>query len=255
MIVSDSLALAGLSHGFFTREGGHSRGIFSSLNCGMGSGDDRDTVRRNRAIVAAELGVAEPQLLTAYQIHSPDAVAVAESWDADDRPRADAMVTRRPGLALGVLTADCGPILFADGRARVIGAAHAGWKGALTGVTGRTLDLMEEQGAKRCDIVAVIGPTISQAAYEVGPEFPDRFIEADPANARYFRPSQRSGHFMFDLPGYLEDRLRREGAGHVVNLAVCTFSDESRFFSYRRTTHRNEKDYGRQISAIALNQD
>ena len=252
MIVSDALDLPGLAHGFFTREGGHSQGIFASLNCGMGSGDDRETVRRNRGIVATRLGVSEPELLTAYQIHSPDAVLVAGPWTSDDRPRADAMVTRAKNLAIGVLTADCGPLLFADPRARVIAAAHAGWKGALTGVTARTLDLMEAEGARRSDIVAVIGPTISQSAYEVGPEFPDRFVEADAGNARYFTPSRRPGHAMFDLPGYLADRLTREGAGHVVNLATCTFGDESRFFSYRRTTHRNEKDYGRQISAIAL---
>jgi YfiH family protein len=255
MIRSDALTLPGLTHGFFTRQGGYSSGIFSSLNCGMGSGDDRDTVRRNRAVVAAELGVAEPDLLTAFQVHSPDAVLVTGPWDAATRPHADAMVTRSPGLAIGILTADCGPILFADPKARVVGAAHAGWKGALTGVTGRTLDLMEEQGARRGDIVAVIGPAISRDAYEVGPEFPDRFIDADSANTRYFSPSARAGHSMFDLSAYLADRLRREGAGQVVNLAVCTFGDEERFFSYRRTTHRKEKDYGRQISAIALSKD
>lgn len=252
MITSDALRLAGLSHGFFTRQGGHSSGIFSSLNCGMGSGDDKDTVRRNRRVVADALQVEEPRLLTAFQVHSPDAALVFAPWAMADRPKVDGLVTTTPGLALGILTADCGPILFADPKARVIGAAHAGWKGALTGITGRTLDLMEAQGAKRADVIAVIGPTISPAAYEVGPEFPSRFTEADPRNARYFRPSLRDGHAMFDLPGYLEDRLRREGAGQVINLRICTFGDEARFFSYRRTTHRNEKDYGRQISAIAL---
>lgn len=252
MITSDALRLAGLSHGFFTREGGHSAGIFASLNCGLGSGDDKDTVRRNRRVVADALRVEEPWLLTAYQVHSPEAALVSAPWTSEDRPKVDALVTAAPGLALGILTADCGPILFADREARVIGAAHAGWKGALTGVTGRTLDLMEEQGARRENIVAVIGPMISQAAYEVGPEFPSRFTDADPRNGRYFKPSARSDHAMFDLAGYLADRLRGEGAGQVINLGLCTFSDESRFFSYRRTTHRNEKDYGRQISAIAL---
>lgn len=255
MITCDALAVPGLSHGFFTREGGQSTGIFASLNCGLGSGDDKEIVRRNREVVAAALGVAEPQLLTAHQVHSPDAIVVSGPWNSPDRPKADALVSTTPGLGIGVLTADCGPVLFADPQARVIGAAHAGWKGALTGVTGRTLELMEAQGAKRHNIIAVIGPLISRAAYEVGPEFPARFTDVDPANARYFTPSVRAGHAMFDLPAYLEDRLKREGAGQVVNLSLCTFGDEARFFSYRRSTHRKETDYGRQISAIALNED
>lgn len=252
MIASDALTLDGISHGFFTRRGGHSTGLFDSLNCGMGSGDDKETVLRNRAVVAGELGVAPNCLLSAWQVHSPDAVVVSAPWEGDERPRVDALVTRTPGIGLGVLTADCGPVLFADPKARVIGAAHAGWKGALTGVTTRTLAVMEEQGANRADVTAVIGPMISQAAYEVGPEFPGRFIEADPANARFFTASPRAGHYMFDLPGYIAARLAAEGVGQVVNLGLCTCSDEQRFFSYRRATHRNEKDYGRLISAIAL---
>lgn len=252
MIASDALAFDGISHGFFTREGGHSTGLFSSLNCGMGSGDDKASVMRNRAVVAGRLGVAPECLLSAWQVHSPDVAVVSGPWQGEERPRVDALVTRTPGLGLGVLTADCGPVLFADPAAKVIGAAHAGWKGALTGVTARTLDVMEEQGADRRNITAVIGPMISKAAYEVGPEFPGRFIETDAANARWFTPSSRAGHYMFDLPGYLEDRLRREGVGIVVNLSLCTFGDERRFFSYRRATHRNENDYGRLISAIAL---
>jgi YfiH family protein len=251
MIAADALRLDGLTHGFFTREGGHSTGLFASLNCGMGSGDDRDTVTRNRTIVAERLGVAPDHLLSAYQVHSAEAAVVTGPWHGE-RPKVDGLVTRTPGVALGVLTADCGPVLFADPQARVIGAAHAGWKGALTGVTTATLQAMEGQGAKRSRIIAVIGPMISQAAYEVGPEFPARFTEADPANARYFSPSSRPGHSMFDLPLYLADRLTAEGVGRVVNLSLCTFSDEWRFFSYRRATHRNEKDYGRLISAIAL---
>jgi hypothetical protein len=253
MIEADVLRLGGLSHGFFTREGGHSSGRFSSLNCGMGSGDDRAVVQKNRALVAGRLGVRPEALLSAYQVHSPDAALVQGPWPEDgERPRVDGLVTATPGVALGVLTADCGPVLFADPEARVIGAAHAGWKGALAGVTSRTLALMESVGAARGRIIAVVGPTISQAAYEVGPEFPVRFTEADPANARYFVPSERPGHARFDLPRYLADRLRAEGVGTVVNLSLCTFSDEDRFFSYRRATHRNEKDYGRLISAIAL---
>jgi YfiH family protein len=252
MIEAPQLGAKHVKHGFFTREGGHSTGLFASLNCGMGSGDDRVTVRRNRAIVAAALGVAEPRLLTAHQHHSADAIAVTEPWPVEARPMADAMVSNEPGLALGVLTADCAPILFADHQARVIGVAHAGWKGALAGVTGRTLAAMEALGARRARIVAAIGPAISQAAYEVGPEFPERYLEDDAGNARFFKPSQRPHHSKFDLPAYLAARLQAEGTGEVVNLAICTFSDEQRFFSYRRTTHRREGDYGRQISAIAL---
>lgn len=252
MIETDALRLDGLTHGFFTREGGHSSGMFSSLNCGMGSGDDREAVLKNRATAAARLGVAPDCLLSAWQVHSAEAAVVTGPWEGEARPRVDGLATRTPGVALGVLTADCGPVLFADSRARVIGAAHAGWKGAITGVTNSTLEAMESLGAERGRITAVIGPMISQAAYEVGPEFPARFIDADPANARYFTPSSRPGHALFDLPLYLEDRLRAEGVGLVVNLSLCTFSDEQRFFSYRRATHRHQKDYGRLISAIAL---
>lgn len=252
MIAADALALDGITHGFFTREGGHSTGLFDSLNCGMGSGDDKETVARNRAVVAEKLGVAPDCLLSAWQIHSPDVAVVSGPWEGEERPRVDALVTKTPGVALGVLTADCGPVLFADPVAKVVGAAHAGWKGALTGVTTRTLEVMEEQGADKSRVTAVIGPMISRAAYEVGPEFPGRFTEHDPANARHFTASTRPGHYMFDLPGYLADRLRAEGVGTVVNLSLCTFSDARRFFSYRRATHRNEMDYGRLISAIAL---
>ncbi len=255
MIQSDALALEGISHGFFTRQGGFSSGVFSSLNCGLGSGDDRNTVLQNRAIVAQALNVSPSHLLSAYQVHSAEALTVSGPWESETRPRVDALVTKTPGVALGVLTADCGPVLFADMQARVVGAAHAGWKGALTGVTTRTLEVMEEQGADRSRIVAVIGPMISKDAYEVGPEFPQRFIEADEDNARFFSPSHRAGHAMFDLPGYLAHRLAGEGVATVVNLSLCTFSDADRFFSYRRTTHRNERDYGRLISAIALTED
>lgn len=255
MIAAPLLDARHIRHGFFSREGGYSTGLFASLNCGMGSGDDRVTVRRNRAIVAAALGVAEPRLLTAHQHHSADAIAVTEPWPAEARPMADAMVTNVAGVALGVLTADCAPILFADVEARVIGAAHAGWKGALAGVTGRTLAAMEALGAKRARIAAAIGPTISQAAYEVGPEFPERYLEEDADNARFFKPSRRPHHWMFDLPGYMAARLAAEGVGAVADLSICTFGDEARFFSYRRATHRRERQYGRQMSAIALSRD
>lgn len=252
MIQSDALNSTGLSHGFFTRRGGFSSGIFSSLNCGLGSGDDRHAVLKNRGLVAQSLNVRPNQLLSAWQVHSSDAIVVSGPWTSEERPRADALVTRTPGLALGILTADCGPVLFADPKARVIGAAHAGWKGALTGVTGSTIAAMESQGARRAQVIAVIGPMISQKAYEVGPEFPTRFIDVNQGNRRYFKASTRAGHFMFDLPGYLEDRIKSEGVGEVVNLGLCTCADEERFFSYRRTTQRNQKDYGRLISAIAL---
>ena len=252
MIQSDALTARHVRHGFFTREGGHSTGIYASLNCGMGSGDDKTMVRRNRAAVADALGVSEPHLLTAYQVHSADVLTVSQPWPSEHRPKADAMVTAEPGLALGVLTADCGPVLFSDPEARVIGAAHAGWKGALAGVTGRTLDAMEALGAKRQRVVAVVGPVIGPTAYEVGPEFSARYLDDDPANGRFFRPSATEHHALFDLGGYLAARLAREGAGTVINLGLCTFSDERRFFSYRRATHRQDSSYGRQISAIAL---
>lgn len=252
MIVAEHLRLPGIAHGFFTRQGGHSDGIFASLNCGLGSGDDRDCVLRNRAAVASSLGVAAEGLITAHQVHSAEAVTVEEPWPHEGRPRADAMATRKPGIALAVLTADCGPVLFADGEAGVIGAAHAGWKGALAGVTESTLLAMERLGARRQRITAVIGPSISRLAYEVGPEFPAPFLEEDKSNRDFFRPSGRAGHTLFDLPGYLARRLAREGVGQIADLGLCTFGDEDRFYSYRRATHRSEKDYGRQISAIAL---
>jgi hypothetical protein len=254
-ITSETLGHSSLSHGFFTRQGGFSSGVFSSLNCGLGSGDDRDTVLRNRVLVAGTLDVPPDHLLSAYQVHSADALVVSGPWEGAERPRADALVSASRGLALGILSADCGPVLFADTRAGVIGAAHAGWKGALTGITTRTLEAMESLGARKRHVTAVIGPMISQEAYEVGPEFPARFADADSFNHKFFGPSNRAGHCMFDLPRYIEHRLRSEGVGEVVNLGLCTFTDESRFFSYRRTTHRKEKDYGRLISAIALNQE
>lgn len=252
MIQSDALKLEGLAHGFFTRQGGHSTGVFSSLNCGMGSGDDRETVLKNRALVAGRLGIAPDCLLSAWQVHSAEASVVTGPWGQDDRPRVDALVTRTPGIGLGVLTADCGPILFADPQARVIGAAHAGWKGAFGGVVGATVAAMERLGAKRNDIIAVLGPTIGPNAYEVGPEFIATVTGEDEDHARFFRPSGREGHAFFDLPGFIALRAEQAGVGRFVDMGLCTYSDETRFFSYRRTTHRAEPDYGRLISAIAL---
>jgi len=245
-------ALPGIAHGFFTREGGVSAGPYATLNVGLGSADARDAVIENRARVARALGVDDHALAMPYQIHSPDVVVVEEPWAHGEGPRADAVVTARPGLAVGVATADCGPILFADARGHAVGAAHAGWKGAIGGVIEATVAAMERLGAARADIVAVLGPTISADAYEVGPEFVERFVGEDPEHARFFRPSTRPGHAMFDLPAFIGMRLAAAGVGKAENLALCTYSDEDRFFSYRRTTHRREPDYGRLVSAIAL---
>jgi YfiH family protein len=244
-------ALPGLRHAFFTREGGVSGGIYASLNGGLGSDDDKAHVAENRRRMAAHLGVAATHLLSVHQVHSADAVIADGPWSGD-KPRADALVTRTPGVALGVSSADCGPLLFADAEARVVGAAHSGWKGAFTGIGEATLAAMETLGARRGRIVAVLGPTIGREAYEVGPEFVARFAEATPDTARFFRPSPREGHALFDLPAYIRARLEAAGVGAFVDLALCTYSDPTRFFSYRRTTHRGEPDYGRLISAIAL---
>jgi polyphenol oxidase len=252
MIESEHLKVKGLAHGFFTRGGGHSTGIFASLNCGLGSGDDPDIVMMNRNVVARALGVAEGHVVTAHQVHSADVVEVNEAWPLENRPKVDGLVTKAKGLALGVLTADCGPVLFADASAGVIGCCHAGWKGALTGVTDSTVTAMEKLGAKRANIIAVLGPTISRANYEVGPEFPKPFLAQSAEHHTFFTPSTKEGHFMFDLPAYLTQRLRGLVLGGVHDLALCTYADEARFYSYRRATHRGEKDYGRLISAIAL---
>jgi polyphenol oxidase len=250
MITAAPLQLSGISHGFFTREGGYSTGIFSSLNCGLGSGDDIETVGRNRAKVSAMLHVPPSHLVSAFQIHGAD-VAVVEA-PFSERPQVDGLVSRTRGIALGILTADCGPVLFADEKAGVIGACHAGWKGAVAGVTDSTVIAMEKLGATRENIIAVLGPTISQGAYEVGPEFPKPFLQQNSSHQKYFIPSLRNDHYMFDLPAYLVDRMKAFGISRVHDLALCTYADESRFFSYRRATHRAEKDYGRLISAVAL---
>lgn len=241
-----------IRHGFFTREGGVSDGLYKGRNCGYGSGDDRDAVRENRARVAADLGAEPDALLTVHQIHSASAVTVEEKWAPADAPEADAMVTGRSGIALGVLAADCAPVLFADPERNIVGAAHAGWKGALAGVLDATLDAMERLGADRRRVTAAIGPCISQPAYEVGSEFRDRFLAATSANAQWFAAGARADHFLFDLAGYVEARLQTAGVGTAVRAAPCTYADENRFFSFRRTTHRGEPDYGRQVSAIML---
>jgi hypothetical protein len=244
-------ALPGVRHGFFTRAGGVSAGVYRSLNGGVGSSDAPTCVAENRARMAAAIGVAPERLLTAYQIHSPNVVVADRPWPANERPRADAIVTATPGLALGISTADCGPVLFADAQARVIGAAHAGWRGALGGVLEATLAAMERLGAARSRIVAAAGPMIRQASYEVGPDLVEQFLAADAGHARHFVPG-RPGRSMFDLAGFVAERLRHAGVGAVEDLGLCTYADPERFFSYRRTTHRGEPDYGRHVNAIAL---
>ena len=239
-----------IRHGFFTRDGGVSQGVYATLNGGTGSNDVPEKIAENRTRMAAALGVTPERLLTAYQIHSPDVVATDEPWR--ERPRADAIVTRTPGLAIGVSTADCGPLLFADAEAGVVGAAHAGWRGALTGVVEATVAAMQELGAKRARIAAALGPTIRQPNYEVGPEFVERFLAADPTNARFFAPSEREGHAMFDLPAYIAERVQRAGIDNFEDLGLCTYADPERVYSYRRMTRLGEADYGRHINAIAL---
>jgi YfiH family protein len=253
MIQAASLSsLQNIRHAFFTREGGVSQGIYASLNGGIGSRDEPDKVRENRARMASALGVAPMHFVTCYQIHSPDVIVATEPWTRENAPRADAIVTRTPQLAVGVSTADCGPILFADAEASVIGATHAGWKGALTGVLEATIAAMETLGAKRSRIKAALGPMIRQPNYEVGAEFLQRFKAADDANDRFFAPASRPNHLMFDLPGYIRSRLERAEIERIEDLGHCTYADPARFFSYRRTTHRAEPDYGRHVNAIAL---
>ena len=251
-IEADVLKLDGIRHGFFTRQGGVSGGIYTSLNIGLGSDDERSSVLENRGRVAGQLGIGADRLVSPYQIHSADVITVSAPFAQDADRKADALVTATPGLAIGIATADCGPLLFADTKAGVIGAAHSGWKGAVTGILQNTVAAMEALGATRNNITAVLGPTISQGAYEVGPEFKERFLQEHPDNTRYFKPSERAEHFMFDLPAFITDKLQALGLEAVADLALCTYADEDRFFSYRRTTHRKEPDYGRQISAIAL---
>jgi polyphenol oxidase len=244
--------LAGIQHAFFTRAGGVSGGVYTSLNAGVGSDDAPGNVAENRARMAAAMGVPPQRFLTCYQIHSPAAVVAIEPWAADARPHADAIVTAVAGLAVGVSTADCGPVLFADDKARVVGAAHAGWRGALAGVTDRTIAAMERLGAARERIVAALGPMIRQPHYETGTDLRDRFVSANPANARFFLPAARAKHFMFDLAGYVVARLASAGIGTIEDVNACTYADAEKFFSYRRMTHRGEADYGRHVNAIVL---
>ncbi len=242
--------LLDVPHGFVGRRGGVSQGVCSGLNAGFGSGDDRAAIEENRRR-AVEAVAGGARLVTVHQVHSPAAVTVAEPWAEAERPQADALVTDRPGLALGILTADCAPVLLADRQAGVIGAAHAGWKGAFGGVIESVAKAMEALGADRGRIAAAIGPAITRRSYEVDEAFYQRFAEADPATDRYFSPG-REGRHQFDLEGYVAARLAEAGIKRVEALGLDTYSDSDRFFSYRRATHRGEPTYGRQLSLIAL---
>ncbi|MGE3363052.1 MAG: peptidoglycan editing factor PgeF [Rhizobiaceae bacterium] len=246
----DTAASSGVRHGYFTRVGGVSDGLYAGLNTGTGSNDDPEHVAENRRRVASWMGVSPEALLSLHQVHSPDAIVVSEPYGLP-RPMADGIVTNRPGLAICTSSADCGPVLFVDPDARVIGAAHAGWKGAFTGVLESTIEKMETLGAKRDHILAALGPSITQANYEVGFEFVERFMSAGPQNHIYFVPSERPNHAMFDLNRYTIDRLEKAGV-KAEALNRCTYAEENLFYSYRRSTHRNEPDYGRHVASIVL---
>ena len=243
-------ALGNLPHGFLGRRGGVSTGAIAGLNVGYGSRDEREAIDENRRLAIAAL-LPDAALATVHQIHSARVVAAERPWPIDARPHADAMVTDRPGLLLGILTADCAPILFADVAASVIGAAHAGWRGALAGVTDSTIAAMEQLGAKRHRITAAVGPCIAQASYEVAGEFRLRFVAQEHGSERFFAESA-TGKPHFDLPAYVVHRLLAAGIEQVEALHLDTYAEPDRFYSYRRATHRSEVDYGRQLSAIAL---
>lgn len=242
----------GLKHGFFTRQGGASAGIYRSLNCGFGSKDDEAAVAENRARVAGYFGIEADYLHTVYQVHGRDVVELTGPWRREQATRADAMVSRTPGVALGVLAADCTPVLLADPQAGVVGAAHAGWRGALAGVTDAVIDAMADLGARRERVRAAIGPCIGKDSYEVGPEFRQEFLAVEAVNKTYFRPAARAGHYFFDLPGYVAARLAAARIGAVERHDINTYANDERCFSYRRSVHRQEADYGRAISVIMV---
>jgi len=252
VIVAEILDAPGIRHGFFTRTGGVSTGLFASLNCGFGSGDDAAKVAENRARAVEALELGPERLVTCYQIHSAEIVEVETPWRREEAPKADGMVTTVPGIALGVLAADCAPVLLADAAARVIGACHAGWRGALGGILEATLRGMLRRGARLDLIAAAVGPCIGKASYEVGPEFPAPFLAEAAENADLFAPAPRPGHSLFDLAGYVLRRLQRFGVARVAHTGGDTLAEEDRFFSYRRACLRHERDYGRLLSAIAL---
>lgn len=245
-------ALPGIRHAFFTRQGGVSSGIYGALNGGLGSGDDPAAVLENRAIMAGALGLKPECLLACWQVHSPDVVVATTPWGREDAPKADAIVTKVPGLGAAISMADCGPVLFADPQARVVAAAHSGWRGAFGGVLEATVAQMEAQGAERQNIRAVIGPLIRQPSYEVNDEFRARFLAEDTAFARFFAQAEKPGHALFDLPGFIALRLEQAKVGHIEDLGLDTYTNPDLFYSYRRMTHRGEADYGRLIAAITL---
>lgn len=251
---AQSLDSPTVDHGFFTREGGVSAGVYAGLNCGSGSNDDPAAVRENRARVAGAMGLAPDRLVSLFQVHSPDVIAVDDIWsdDPETKPRADGMVTNRPGIGLGILVADCTPVLFSDAEAGVVGAAHSGWRGAVGGVNGATIDAMMALGARRERIRAAIGPCIHQPSYEVDDGFRRNLIKDNAENEKFFVVGGREGHHQFDLPGYVASRLVEAGLQHIETLDADTYGDEARFFSFRRTTHRAEPDYGRNIAVIRL---
>ncbi|MDP6590220.1 MAG: peptidoglycan editing factor PgeF [Alphaproteobacteria bacterium] len=253
-IEHDALAAASgaVRHGFFTRAGGVSGGLYASLNCGYGSNDEYDAVRENRSRAAAALGLSADDLCSAYQIHGTAHVVVEKAWRHAQAPRADALVSNTAGVALGILTADCAPVLLADGDNRVIGAVHAGWRGALGGVLEAGVEGMRKLGARAANIGAVIGPTIGPDSYEVGAEFPAPFLAHDRAAEAFFRPARREAHYLFDLPGYVAHRLEALGLAEIARLGRDTYAEEEQFFSYRRNSLNGERDYGRLLAAIAL---
>jgi len=260
MIIIEDQKLNGedqkIRHGFFGRQGGVSEGLYTSLNCGVGSHDSPEAVQENRRRVAQKLNPFADQLVTLWQIHSPDCFIIdSPVGQGDNRPKADAIVTDKAGLVIGVLTADCGPVLFAGEKADgapVIGAAHAGWGGALKGVLESTVEKMKELGTRPETIRAAVGPCIGPKSYEVSKGFEAPFLERDPEDEHFFRAAQKQGHLMFDLPGYIANRLAQAGVRQVTITGHDTFAEEDKFFSYRRCTHRQELDYGRQISAITI---
>ncbi len=252
MLKSHILKNDALAHGFFTRDGGVSEGLYRGLNCGPGSKDDPARVNENRSRAMAMIGQPPTALRTVYQIHSTDVLILDQHEEITPRPKADAMVTRLPNIALGILTADCVPVLFADAENGVIGAAHSGWKGAVGNISARVIDKMTELGARKSNIKVAIGPAIAQKSYEVGPEFPEPFLKLDPAAKKFFIPSKNQGRHMFDLTGYVRTGLEKLDIGDIELLDKDTCTEEELFFSYRRMVKKGEADYGRQLSAIAL---
>ena len=256
MIKAENLAIhKGIQHAFFSRRGGVSEGIYESLNCGYGSGDDPQKVLANCETAMSKIQSSAKDLLTVHQIHSAKAVPVTMAWSRKDRPKADAMVTDRRGIALGILTADCAPVLFADPVSGVVGAAHAGWRGSVGGILEATIAAMEKLGAKRKSISVALGPCIRQASYEVGREFKEYFIELKDSHESFFKPAEREHHAMFDLAGFIIDRLRSLDVECIEDTGIDTYPQGEGFFSFRRSTHRGERDYGRELSVIMLGED